>query len=135
MFLQPLRVPLDRQAKGVTGQLDGFDQLVGGVGHHSQGRGDLLETLVMQAVHLKGIPTQDLRQPARAIQADRMGQVVAWDVGKPVMLQRAGMRHDIGIDPLIVAAKAAEAFFGRPLPGVIHRTGVIPAGTPAGIEN
>jgi hydroxymethylglutaryl-CoA lyase len=51
------------------------------------------------------------------------------------MLQRGGMRHDIGIDPLVVAAKAAEAFFGRELPGVVHRTGVIPAGTPAGIEN
>ena len=51
------------------------------------------------------------------------------------MLQRAGMRTDIGIDPLIVATKAAEAFFGRKLPGVIHRTGVIPAGTLAGIEN
>jgi len=51
------------------------------------------------------------------------------------MLQRAGMRHDIGIDPLIVAAKAAEAFFGRELPGVIHRTGAIPAAAAAGIEN
>lgn len=51
------------------------------------------------------------------------------------MLQRAGLRTDIGIDPLIVAAKAAEAFFGRPLPGVVHRTGVIPAAAAAGIEN
>ncbi|MBI2213460.1 MAG: hydroxymethylglutaryl-CoA lyase [Acidobacteria bacterium] len=51
------------------------------------------------------------------------------------MLQRAGIRHDIGLDPIIVAAKAAEAFFGRQLPGVIHRTGAIPAGSPAEIEN
>lgn len=50
------------------------------------------------------------------------------------MLQRAGMRHDIGLDPIIVAAKAAEAFFGRALPGVVHRTGAIPAAA-AGIEN
>jgi hydroxymethylglutaryl-CoA lyase len=51
------------------------------------------------------------------------------------MLQRAGLRTDIGIDPLIVATKAAEAFFGRQLPGVIHRTGVIPAAAAVGIEN
>jgi hydroxymethylglutaryl-CoA lyase len=42
------------------------------------------------------------------------------------MLQSAGLRHDIAIDRIISVAKDAEDFFRRELPGVIHRTGVIP---------
>jgi hydroxymethylglutaryl-CoA lyase len=42
------------------------------------------------------------------------------------LLQREGMRHDVDLEALIRLAKEAGTFFGRPLPGVIHRTGVIP---------
>lgn len=42
------------------------------------------------------------------------------------LLQREGLRHDIDLDALIGVAKDAETFFGRTLPGVIHRTGAIP---------
>jgi hydroxymethylglutaryl-CoA lyase len=41
------------------------------------------------------------------------------------LLQRLGLRHDVSLDALIDVAKDAEAFFGRALPGVIHRTGPI----------
>jgi hydroxymethylglutaryl-CoA lyase len=41
------------------------------------------------------------------------------------LLQRLGMRHDISLDALIGVARDAETFFGRALPGVIHRTGPI----------
>ncbi len=44
------------------------------------------------------------------------------------MLQRAGQREDIAIDRIVGVAKDAEEFFRRELPGVIHRTGVVPAG-------
>jgi hydroxymethylglutaryl-CoA lyase len=44
------------------------------------------------------------------------------------MLQRAGQREDIAIDRIIAVAKDAEEFFRRELPGVIHRTGVVPSG-------
>jgi hydroxymethylglutaryl-CoA lyase len=43
------------------------------------------------------------------------------------LLQRTGLRHDISLDGLIAVAKEAEMAFGRPLPGIIHRTGTIPA--------
>lgn len=43
------------------------------------------------------------------------------------LLQREGLRHDVDLDALIGVAREAETFFGRALPGVIHRTGPIPA--------
>jgi hydroxymethylglutaryl-CoA lyase len=46
------------------------------------------------------------------------------------LLQREGLRHDVDLDALIGVAKDAETFFGRALPGVIHRTGPIPARAP-----
>jgi hydroxymethylglutaryl-CoA lyase len=46
------------------------------------------------------------------------------------LLQREGSRHDIDLEALVSIAKDAAAFFGRALPGVIHRTGPIPS-TPA----
>ena len=41
------------------------------------------------------------------------------------LLQREGLRHDVDLDALIGVAKEAQTFFGRALPGVIHRTGPI----------
>lgn len=43
------------------------------------------------------------------------------------LLQRSGMRRGIDLDALIGLAREAEEFFGRPLPGIVHRTGPIPA--------
>lgn len=42
-------------------------------------------------------------------------------------LQLAGLRKDISLDKITAVAKDAETFFNRQLPGVIHRTGPIPA--------
>jgi hydroxymethylglutaryl-CoA lyase len=42
------------------------------------------------------------------------------------LLQQSGRRTDIALDELIDLARDAEQFFGRPLPGVVHRTGPIP---------
>ena len=42
------------------------------------------------------------------------------------MLQRAGWRTDIAIDPLIRAARQAEEILGRPLPGKVHVSGPVP---------
>ena len=42
------------------------------------------------------------------------------------LLQRMGHRPDIRLDRLIELAKDAARFFGRELPGTIHRTGPVP---------
>ncbi len=42
------------------------------------------------------------------------------------LLQRGHARSDIAVAELIELARDAEAFFGRALPGVVHRTGPIP---------
>jgi len=41
------------------------------------------------------------------------------------MLQRMGQRTDINLNKLISAAREAEAFFKRPLPGMVYKTGTI----------
>jgi hydroxymethylglutaryl-CoA lyase len=41
------------------------------------------------------------------------------------LLQRSGLRSGIDLDALIAVANEAEQFFGRPLPGIVHRTGAI----------
>ena len=43
------------------------------------------------------------------------------------MLQHMGLRCDIALDRLIAAARDVSTFFGREMPGVIHRTGPIEA--------
>ncbi len=49
------------------------------------------------------------------------------------LLQRMGMRRDIRLEALIDLARDAARFFGRALPGTIHRMGPVPAGpTPLG---
>jgi hydroxymethylglutaryl-CoA lyase len=47
------------------------------------------------------------------------------------LLHREGLRHDINLDAIVALAREAAAFFGRALPGVIHRVGPIPVGAPA----
>lgn len=42
------------------------------------------------------------------------------------MFSRMGVRKDIELQPLIDAAKQAEKFLGRELPGTIYRTGPVP---------
>jgi hydroxymethylglutaryl-CoA lyase len=42
------------------------------------------------------------------------------------MLQRAGMRNDIALDPLIRAASQVEEHLGRLLPGKVHHIGAVP---------
>jgi hydroxymethylglutaryl-CoA lyase len=49
------------------------------------------------------------------------------------LLQRMNRRLDINLDRLIELAKDAGRFFGRPMPGVIHRTGPVPNGV--GVRN
>lgn len=41
------------------------------------------------------------------------------------LLKRSGLQTGIDLDALIALARDAEQFFGRPLPGVVHRTGAI----------
>jgi hydroxymethylglutaryl-CoA lyase len=42
------------------------------------------------------------------------------------MFQRMGLCRDVQVDTIAGVARDAAAFFGRALPGVIHRTGAIP---------
>ena len=42
------------------------------------------------------------------------------------MLQRFGLRRDVDLDALTAVTRDAAGFFGRELPGTIHRTGPIP---------
>jgi hydroxymethylglutaryl-CoA lyase len=42
------------------------------------------------------------------------------------MCQRDHRLLGISLDRIVALSKDAEAFFGRPLPGVVHRTGAIP---------
>ncbi len=44
------------------------------------------------------------------------------------LFHRLGLRPDAAVDAVVGVAKDAEAFFERPLPGVVHRTGPIPHG-------
>ncbi len=46
------------------------------------------------------------------------------------LLQRMGLRREIELGRLIELARDAERFFGRPLPGTIHRMGPVPATPP-----
>ena len=45
-------------------------------------------------------------------------------------LQRTGRRQDVDLAPIISVASAASVFFGRPLPGTVHRIGPINLPTP-----
>lgn len=47
------------------------------------------------------------------------------------LLQRSGRRPDVSLAVMSEVAGLAERFFGRPLPGVVHRTGAIPVGRQA----
>jgi len=42
------------------------------------------------------------------------------------LLHRMGRRTDIRLDRLVELAKDTARFFGRALPGTIHRTGPVP---------
>lgn len=44
------------------------------------------------------------------------------------LLQRTGRRQDVRLEPLITVAAEAATFFGRALPGTLHRIGPIRAG-------
>jgi len=46
-------------------------------------------------------------------------------------LQREGLRMDVDLAGLVAVARDVAAFFGRPLPGHVHQTGPIPAGSAA----
>ncbi|MCM3874986.1 MAG: hydroxymethylglutaryl-CoA lyase [Thermoanaerobaculia bacterium] len=41
--------------------------------------------------------------------------------------QRSGIRTDVKLDVLIEVARSVSAFFGRELPGRVHKTGPVPA--------
>lgn len=43
------------------------------------------------------------------------------------LLQRMDQRTDVSLATLIDVANDAEQFFSRPLPGIVHRTGPVPA--------
>ncbi len=47
------------------------------------------------------------------------------------LIQREGLRHDVDLDAIIDVAQQAEGFFARPLPGLVHTTGPIPASAAA----
>jgi hydroxymethylglutaryl-CoA lyase len=42
------------------------------------------------------------------------------------LFTRMGVRLDVSVEEVAAVATDASAFFGRPLPGVVHRTGPIP---------
>lgn len=41
------------------------------------------------------------------------------------LLQRIGKRQDVELEPIVAVAREASEFFGRPLPGTVHRIGPI----------
>jgi hydroxymethylglutaryl-CoA lyase len=45
-------------------------------------------------------------------------------------LQRIGLRHDIDLGRLIQLARSVSAFFGREMPGLVYKSGPIPATMP-----
>ncbi|HQR46860.1 MAG TPA: hydroxymethylglutaryl-CoA lyase [Thermoanaerobaculia bacterium] len=48
-------------------------------------------------------------------------------------LQRTGERTDVDLDALIGVARDVAAFFGREMPGRVHKTGPVRAAAPAGV--
>ena len=46
------------------------------------------------------------------------------------LFNRLGLCRDVSLDAIAEVTRDAAAFFGRPLPGVIHRTGPIPHAVP-----
>ena len=51
------------------------------------------------------------------------------------LFNRLGLRHDVRLEAIAEVTRDAAAFFGRALPGVIHRTGPIPhAATGRGVD-
>jgi hydroxymethylglutaryl-CoA lyase len=40
-------------------------------------------------------------------------------------LQRLGCRGDVALKEIIAVTNDAELFLGRPLPGTVHRTGIL----------
>ncbi|MEK7667196.1 MAG: hydroxymethylglutaryl-CoA lyase [Gemmatimonadota bacterium] len=46
------------------------------------------------------------------------------------MLQRMGRRQDVALEAIIGIANEVAAFFGREMPGMVYRTGPIPAAPP-----
>jgi hydroxymethylglutaryl-CoA lyase len=47
------------------------------------------------------------------------------------LLQRTGRRQDVNLEAIASVASAASEFFGRPLPGTLHRIGPIRPSAPA----
>jgi hydroxymethylglutaryl-CoA lyase len=48
------------------------------------------------------------------------------------LFHRLGLRGDVHLETIAAVARDAAAFFGRALPGVIHKTGPIPHAAPGG---
>jgi hypothetical protein len=48
------------------------------------------------------------------------------------LLQRTGRRQDVNLEAIISVASGASRFFGRLLPGTVHRIGTIGAATATG---
>jgi hypothetical protein len=46
------------------------------------------------------------------------------------LFNRLGLCHDVRLEAIAEVARDAAAFFGRALPGVIHKTGQIPHAAP-----
>ena len=117
MGLQPLGVPLDGQAEGVTMQLNRLGDAVGGQGGGAQIRRYLAHTLVVQTVHFHLGLTEDLSQVAAGGHLHGVDKLVTRVAGEVVVLEGAGVLvEDIfvqgaakgDVDHLEAAADAQE---------------------------
>jgi hydroxymethylglutaryl-CoA lyase len=60
------------------------------------------------------------------------GNVATEDVVHAV--QRSGLRSDVDLGALIGVARDVAAFFGREMPGRVHKTGPVPTAAPARVK-
>ncbi len=73
-FKHILRMPLDAPDKAFPGHPGGFDEAVGGNGHHFQAGGQVLDGLVMEGVDGDFDFAKEFLDGAR--EADRMGGLI-----------------------------------------------------------
>ena len=87
-------MPLHRQAKGMSGQFDGFHQTIFSVSNRLHAAGQLLYSLMVQAIHFEKRRAQDFDQSAVFPHRHRVRQMVARPIGKIIVLR--GLRFLFG---------------------------------------
>jgi hypothetical protein len=87
MILQPFRMPLNAYPKWMTRQFHAFNQAVRSMRYRLQNRSDVIQPLVMQAVHLERLSAKELGQAATRNHRYRMRKIISRDVWVPIMAE------------------------------------------------